>query len=134
MTLFDYKSKIMYADMLDEAFYGISSEDGFAPSFGTITNTEDTEQHAYIMEQFSLIHSEVSEAVEAYRRGLMDDHLPNRPGTEVELADAVIRIIKLCENWKGFDLASAIVEKEAYNRTRKDHTPEARNSPGGKRF
>lgn len=132
--MIDYKKKMMYKDMLDEVFYAVSLEDGFKPSFGSITDTDDIEQHAYIMEQLSLIHSEVSEAVEAYRRGLMDDHLSHRSGVEVELADAVIRIVKLCENWSGFDLAGAIVEKEAYNRTRSDHTAEARSKPGGKRF
>jgi hypothetical protein len=42
--------------------------------------------------------SELSEAMEADRKGLMDDKLPWRDGREVELADAIIRI---------FDLAGA---------------------------
>ncbi len=39
----------------------------------------------------SLIHSELSEALEGDRKSLMDDHLPDRRMAEVELADAIIR-------------------------------------------
>ena len=42
-----------------------------------------------------LIHSEISEACEAHRKGLADDKLPHRDGLEVELADAIIRILDL---------------------------------------
>lgn len=41
----------------------------------------------------SLMHSEVSEGMEAHRKNeRMDDKLPHRKGLEVELADALIRI------------------------------------------
>ena len=39
--------------------------------------------------------SELAEAMEGHRKGLMDDHLPHRPMIEVELADALIRIMDL---------------------------------------
>jgi hypothetical protein len=42
-----------------------------------------------------LISSEISEATEAERKDLMDDHLPHRKGGEVELADALIRTLDL---------------------------------------
>ena len=45
--------------------------------------------------KLALIHSEISEALEADRKDLMDDHLPHRKGIEVELADAMIRILDL---------------------------------------
>ncbi len=48
-----------------------------------------------IAELLCLVHSEISEAMEGVRKGLMDDKLPNRPMLEVELADAVIRILDL---------------------------------------
>jgi hypothetical protein len=38
-------------------------------------------------EMIALIHSEISEAMEGERKGLMDDHLPNRLMAEVEMAD-----------------------------------------------
>ena len=39
-------------------------------------------------ELLCLIHSEISEAMEGERKGLMDGHLPQRKMAEVELADA----------------------------------------------
>lgn len=45
-----------------------------------------------------LFHSELSEAMEGDRKGLMDDHLPNYPMFQVELADFVIR----CLDYLGF--------------------------------
>ena len=44
-----------------------------------------------------LFHSELSEAMEGDRKGLMDDHLPKYPMFQVELADFVIR----CFDWLG---------------------------------
>lgn len=39
-----------------------------------------------------LVISEITEAGEGERKGIMDDHLGHRPSAEVELADALIRI------------------------------------------
>jgi hypothetical protein len=80
-----------------------------------------------------LIHSEISEAMEGYRKNLMDDHLPHRPMIEVELADAMIRIGDLAEGL-GLDLGGAVAEKLAFNARRADHKPEARRAAGGKAF
>lgn len=80
-----------------------------------------------------LIHSEISEAMEADRKGLMDDKLPNRDGREVELADAVIRIFDLAGAY-GMDLGGAIVEKMKYNTERQDHKIESRQGLGGKAY
>ena len=44
-----------------------------------------------------LFHSELSKAMEGGRKGLMDDHLPQYPMFQVELADFVIR----CMDWLG---------------------------------
>lgn len=44
----------------------------------------------------NLIMTELAEAVEGKRKGLMDDKLPHRKMVEVELADAVIRALDLC--------------------------------------
>lgn len=84
-------------------------------------------------EKLALVHSEVSEALEAYRKDLPDDHLPDRLGIEVELADAVIRIMGLASHLS-LDVAGAIIEKAAYNDTRADHKPENRRAAHGKRF
>lgn len=81
----------------------------------------------------ALIHSEVSEALEGFRKGLMDDHLPHRPMAEVELADAMIRIFDLAGS-QGFDLGGAFCEKLEYNLKREDHKREARSKENGKKF
>ena len=80
-----------------------------------------------------LVHSEVSEALEGVRKDKMDDHLKDRPQVEVELADAIIRIFDLAGAMK-LDLASAIIEKLAYNQQRADHKPENRAADGGKKI
>ncbi len=84
-------------------------------------------------EQIALIHSELSEALEADRKDLMDDKLPHRKGVEVELADAVIRIFDLA-GAEGYDLAGAIIEKNNFNRSRHDHTAEGRKAANGKKY
>jgi NTP pyrophosphatase (non-canonical NTP hydrolase) len=84
-------------------------------------------------ELLCLVHSEISEAMEGHRKGLMDDKLPDRPMIEVELADAVIRIADLC-GALGLDLGGAIDAKLAYNAQREDHKIEIRRLAGGKRY
>lgn len=86
-----------------------------------------------IPEMLCLIHSEVSEAMEGFRKNLMDDKLPHRPMLEVELADAVIRILDMCGGL-GLDLEGAIFEKLAYNAQREDHKVENRLKENGKKF
>lgn len=84
-------------------------------------------------ELIALIHSELSEALEAERKDLMDDKLPHRKGAEVELVDAIIRILDYAGGFQ-YDLQGAFDEKMSYNRNRKDHTHEARKQAGGKQF
>jgi NTP pyrophosphatase (non-canonical NTP hydrolase) len=84
-------------------------------------------------ELLCLIHSEISEAMEGERKGLMDDKLPHRPMAEVELADALIRIFDYAGAF-GYDLEGAVREKRAYNANRADHKAEARLAAGGKKW
>lgn len=81
----------------------------------------------------ALIHSEVSEALEGERKNLMDDKLPHRKMAEVELADAIIRIMDYC-GLKNYDIGGAVREKLEYNRVRQDHKPEERAKEGGKKW
>lgn len=86
-----------------------------------------------VPQKLCLIHSEISEAMEGDRKGLMDDHLPHRSMIEVELADAVIRIGDLA-GALDLDLGGAVANKMAYNRQRADHKPDARAASGGKAY
>lgn len=84
-------------------------------------------------ELLMLVVSEIAEGMEGHRKNLMDDKLPHRPMLEVELADAMIRILDIAGGLK-LDLAGAFFEKMEFNATRKDHTHEARLAPGGKAY
>jgi len=98
-----------------------------------INTGEDLHGRRNVGELLCLIHSEISEAMEGHRKNLMDDKLPHRKAIEVELADALIRILDLC-GAMGLDLEGAFEEKMAYNKTRADHKLENRRKSDGKRF
>lgn len=98
------------------------------------TNLETGERiQRNVGELLMLITSELAEAMEGHRKGLMDDKLPNRTMLEVEMADAVIRIFDLCGGL-GLDLGGAFIEKMTYNRRREDHQKAARMATGGKKY
>ena len=84
-------------------------------------------------ELLMLTVSELAEAMEGHRKNLRDDKLTHRPMIEVELADAIIRILDIGAG-KGYDIGGALVEKMAYNQTRIDHTREARLLANGKKY
>ena len=152
-----------------------------------------------IYQTLQLVNTEIAEATEGVRKGLMDDHLPHRIMEEVELADAIIRLLDLAGRYgwdydelaigdlknfdditseaghhfictraviylgtaiqfndepkvinlcyseainyllhvgklRGYEVLAALREKFEYNKTRKDHTREARAAEGGKKF
>lgn len=84
-------------------------------------------------EMLMLMVSELAECMEGERKDLMDTHLPNRKMAEVELADAMIRLMDYAAGL-GYDLGGAFIEKMAYNAKRADHTDAARLAAGGKKF
>lgn len=86
-----------------------------------------------VPEMICLMHSELSEALEGYRKNLMDDKLPHRPMIEVEMADVLIRMFDLA-GAQGWDLGGAVLEKLEYNQTREDHKLENRMGPNGKKI
>ncbi len=66
----------------------------------------------------ALMHSELSEALEALRNpGRKDKHLPDVDPVGVELADTVIRILEFCEA-NQINLQHCILEKMKFNETR----------------
>jgi NTP pyrophosphatase (non-canonical NTP hydrolase) len=65
----------------------------------------------------ALMHSELSEALEALRGDKSDKHLARFSGVEVELGDTVIRILDFAE-WHGLDVIGAMIAKAEYNKSR----------------
>ena len=69
-------------------------------------------------ELIALIHSELSEALEALRAGNPPDcKIPAFSGLEVELADAIIRIMDMAAA-RRLDVAGALMAKIKYNQGR----------------
>ena len=68
--------------------------------------------------QIALMHSELSEGVEAIRKNIKaDSHIPEFTGLEAELADTVIRIMNMSAA-KKLRVGEAIIAKMRYNKTR----------------
>lgn len=84
-------------------------------------------------ELLMLMVSEIAEAMEGERKDQMDDKLPHRRMAEVELADALIRILDYAAGF-GYDIHGAYEEKMAFNAVREDHQHEARALAGGKKW
>jgi NTP pyrophosphatase (non-canonical NTP hydrolase) len=70
--------------------------------------------------KIALIHSELSEFFEGYRRDTgfqPDEHCKEFTNMSIELADTVIRIFDLA-GWLDLPLGDAILAKMEYNKTR----------------
>lgn len=87
----------------------------WAESKGWVCKPEDT------VEKLCLMHSEISEALEEWRKEKSPTDIyfvDGKPeGIPIELADLVIRVMQYCDS-VGIDLERSIIEKMIYNETR----------------
>lgn len=97
-------------------------------------------------EMIALMHSELSEALEAHRKNLMDDKLPDFHGIDVELVDCIIRacdllgyrykmrLLVINEASAIYSPGDVLYDKCHYNARRIDHKPAHRLSEHGKKY
>lgn len=87
-------------------------------------------------ELLMLTVSELSEALEGHRRNLMDDKLPHRKMFDVEIVDALHRLLDIAgaPEMGVENVGETFVEKMEYNRTREDHSNAARLATNGKKY
>lgn len=116
--------------LLSGQCHGLAVASGWWTDLKTGESTKGTRN---VGELLCLVHSEISEAMEGHRRWLLDDKLPHRLMLEVELADAVIRIMDLA-GALDLDIGGAMAEKLAFNANRADHKASARRQANGKKY
>ena len=127
----------------------INKKNGFTAEEALIDAFEETLQHSAMLKsafsglpemfrnarkglKLALVVGEIGEALEAVRKNMgPDNHLPQFSAEEVEIADAVIRLMNYATDQK-LRLAEAIVAKNEFNRNRPDHTD--RTGEHGKKF
>ncbi len=90
--------------------FKINMEHGFEP---------DNDADYNVGEKIALMHAELSEALEAYRKypNAPSEHIPDFTGPEEEFADCIIRIMNTAQRLH-LRVAEAMIAKQAFNAAR----------------
>lgn len=87
--------------------------------------------------QYNIVLMEVvkilSKALEGHRKGLTDDKLTEYPMFDVEIVDAVIRLLDIAFHLVP-SFEAIFFKKTIFNLQREDHKPENRLKEGGKKY
>lgn len=95
-------------EALETEAYTIAEEHGFHECPGNFG------------EKIALMHAELSEALEAFRKdglNVRSEHIPEFNAIEEEFADVIIRIMDSSQEWL-LNVSGALLAKMEYNRTR----------------
>lgn len=100
-------------EKMQKKCHELSKKNGFWPPMEEIAKPYEK------LAKLALIHSEVSECLEAARKEgeVMDKHLTYMPSEAVELADVVIRIMDYAEAYD-LPVVDAILDKHEFNSSR----------------
>jgi hypothetical protein len=116
------RTPVSFAGLNDLAreIHNANKEKGFWDDYNYYVDNAlmtDSLYKTFNAQRIALVHSELSEALEADRKDLMDDHLPEYTGFDVELVDAMIRIFDMAGAFD-IDLNTIMEKKLAYNAKR----------------
>lgn len=79
------------------------------------------------LQKLVMVVGELIEAMEGVRRNLPDDKLPHRPSFEVELADALLRMLDIMGRYGwyyvGYDFNTIYIDQVIEHMDSDDHTP-----------
>ena len=113
---------------LTELCHSISRDRGWTINLET---GREEPRDPFVM--IGLMHTELSEAFEAVRKGDGEDkHIKNCSALEVELVDCLIRILDFLGEREA-DVGLILLKKQLFNIERSDHSLEQRMKDGGKK-
>lgn len=108
--------KIIHNDMIQNGFWNQCRINEDADMAKGLPNFDPSLRNTG--EAIALMHSELSEALEADRKNIKEsEHIPNFSGLEEEFADVIIRIMDFAEA-NELRIPEAILAKCEFNRSR----------------